>query len=329
MQPPSNSLIGIHVLNKLCDTSLMNQRKSQNEVLDDLVAQGTISEQQACDIADAPQWSFSIRELVTYLASLIIAVGVIRILAIAFQDASENVIVISLYIVAALTGFASWKLSTSKGIRKRFGEVLELGSLGSALGATGVLLSHTDLRGESIALILMTVSAAWGIFRCRDAQFAGTAAMCVGVNGIAISLGALIDSNRAWAAGGLMLLSGSFLIYVGTTKIGVPYFSRAVGALFVVIGSITLGADVANGRVIPIVAGIALFAVGATLLMPELLIAGAFCIVTGIVMTVNRWIHNDMAQGLVIIATGVLMLIVLSAQMKRISSQQAPGAQAA
>jgi hypothetical protein len=153
--------------------------------------------------------------------------------------------------------------------------------------------------------------------------------MCVGVNGIAISLGALIDSNRAWAAGGLMLISGSFLIYMGTTKIGVPYFSRAVGALFVVIGSITLGTDVANGRVIPIVAGIALFTVGTTLLMPELLIAGAFCIVTGIVMTVTRWINNDMAQGLVIIGTGVVMLIVLSAQMKRISNRQAPGIPAA
>lgn len=307
----------------------MEQRKSQNEVLDDLVAQGTITELQASEIADAPQWSFSVRELVTYLAALIIAVGVIRILAIAFEDASENVIVISLYVVSALTGIASWRLSASQGIRRRFGEVLELGSLGSALGATGVLLSHTELRGETIALILMTISAAWGIFRCRDAQFAGTAAMCVGVNGIAISLGAVIDSDRAWAAGGLMLLSGSFLIYMGTTKIGVPYFARAVGALFVVIGSITLGTDVANGRVIPIVAGIALFAIGATLLMPELLIAGAFCIVTGIVMTVNRWIHNDMAQGLVIIATGVLMLIVLSAQMKRLSSRQAPDAQAA
>ncbi len=307
----------------------MEQRKSQNEVLDDLVAQGTITELQASEIADAPQWSFSVRELVTYLAALIIAVGVIRILAIAFEDASENVIVISLYVVSALTGIASWKLSASQGIRRRFGEVLELGSLGSALGATGVLLSHTELRGETIALILMTISAAWGVFRCRDAQFAGTAAMCVGVNGIAISLGALIDSDRAWAAGGLMLLSGSFLIYMGTTKIGVPYFARAVGALFVVIGSITLGTDVANGRVIPIVAGIALFAIGATLLMPELLIAGAFCIVTGIVMTVNRWIHNDMAQGLVIIATGILMLIVLSAQMKRLSSRQAPDAQAA
>ena len=324
-----NLLIGIHVLNKLCETLHMEQRKSQNEVLDDLVAQGTITELQASEIADAPQWSFSVRELVTYLAALIIAVGVIRILAIAFEDASENVIVISLYVVSALTGIASWKLSDSQGIRRRFGEVLELGSLGSALGATGVLLSHTELRGETIALILMTISAAWGVFRCRDAQFAGTAAMCVGVNGIAISLGALIDSDRAWAAGGLMLLSGSFLIYMGTTKIGVPYFARAVGALFVVIGSITLGTDVANGRVIPIVAGIALFAIGATLLMPELLIAGAFCIVTGIVMTVNRWIHNDMAQGLVIIATGILMLIVLSAQMKRLSSRQAPDAQAA
>jgi len=324
-----NLWIGIHVLNKLCETLSMEQRKSQNEVLDDLVAQGTITEMQASEIADAPQWSFSVRELVTYLAALIIAVGVIRILAIAFEDASENVIVISLYIVSALAGIASWKLSSSKGIRRRFGEVLELGSLGSALGATGVLLSHTELRGETIALILMTINAAWGIFRCRDAQFAGTAAMCVGVNGIAISLGALVDADRAWAAGGLMLLSGSFLIYMGTTKIGVPYFARAVGALFVVIGSITLGTDVANGRVIPIVAGIALFAIGATLLRPELLIAGAFCIVTGIVMTVNRWIHNDMAQGLVIIATGVLMLIVLSAQMKRLSSRQAPDAQAA
>jgi hypothetical protein len=329
MQQHLNLSIGIHVLNKVCETLHMEQRKSQNEVLDDLVAQGTITEQQASEIADAPQWSFSVRELVTYLAALIIAVGVIRILAIAFQDASENVIVISLYVVSALTGITSWKLSSSKGIRKRFGEVFELGSLGSALGATGVLLSHTELRGEAIGLILMGVSAAWGIFRCRDAQFAGTAAMCVGVNGVAISLGALIDSNRAWAAGGLMVLSGSFLIYMGTSKIGVPYFARAVGALFVVIGSMTLGTDVANGRVIPILAGIALFAVGAMLLMPELLIAGAFCIVIGIVMTVTRWINNDMAQGLVIIGTGVVMLIVLSAQMKRISNRLAPGIPAA
>ncbi|MEY3655831.1 MAG: hypothetical protein RL114_189, partial [Actinomycetota bacterium] len=84
-----------------------------------------------------------------------------------------------------------------------------------------------------------------------------------------------------------------------------------------------------NGRVIPIITGIALFAFGTKLLAPELLIAGAFCIVTGIVMTVTRWVNNDMAQGLVIIGTGVVMLIVLSAQMKRISNRQALGVPAA
>lgn len=324
-----NLSIGIPVLNKVCETLRMEQRKSQNEVLDELVGRGTITEQQACEIADAPQWSFSVRELITYLASLIIAVGVIRILAIAFQDASEGIIVAALYMVSACTGIAAWKLSTSKGIRKRFSEVLEMGSLGSALGATGVLLSHTELRSESIGLILMGICAAWGFYRCRATQFAGTVAMCVGANGVAISSGALINADRQWPLGLLMITSGAFLIYTGTTKIGVSYFSRAVGSMFVVIGSITLGADIANGRVIPIVTGIAIFTVGATLLAPEMLVAGAICIIVGVVMTVTRWIHNDMAQGLVIIATGVLMLAVLSVQMKRISSQQSPGAQAA
>ena len=324
-----NLLIGIHVLHKLCETSHMEQRKSQNEVLDELVAQGTITEEQACEIADAPQWSFSVRELITYLASLIISVGVIRILAIAFQDASEGIIVAALYAVSVGAGLAAWKLSPGTEMQKRFAEVLELGSLGSAVGASAVLLSNTDLEGEAIALILTSVGFAWGMYRCRTTQFAGTVALCFGANGIAISLGALVNTNRAWPPGLLMVVSGSFLAYMGTTKIGAQYISRVVGSLFVVIGSIVLGADIANGRVIPIITGIALFTVGTTLLAPEMLVAGALCIVIGVVMTVTRLINNDMAQGLVIIATGVAMLMVLSAQMKRISKQQEPGAQAA
>ena len=323
------SWIGIHVLINLCETSRMEQRKSQNEVLDELVAQGTITEQQACEIADAPLWSFSVRELVTYLAAIIIAVGVIRILAIAFEDASEGIIVASLYAVSLAAAFASWKLSSRSELQKRFAEVLELGSLGSALGATGVVLSHTDLRGESIGLILTSVGFLWGLYRCRETQFAGTVAMCFGANGVAITLGALVNQNRAWAAGLLMVASGSLLAYMGTTKIGARYLSRAVGSLFVVIGSITLGADVANGRVIPIITGIAIFTAGTTLLAPEMLVAGALCIVIGVVMTVTRWVSNDMAQGLVIIATGIVMLMALSVQMKKISNRQAPGTRVA
>jgi hypothetical protein len=307
----------------------MNQRKSRDEVLDDFVAQGVISEEQAFAISEAPQWSFSARELLTYLAALIIAVGVIRILAIAFQDASEGIIVTALYIVAVGAGFASWKLSSGSELRDRVAEVLELAALGCTAGATAVLLSHTELRGEFIGLMLTSAGLLWGLYRCRASRFAGTVALCVGANGVALSLGAVINSNRGWPAGVLMVVSGLSLAYAGTQKIGAQYFARAVGSLFVVIGSITLSSDVANGRWIPIVTGVALFAAGTKFLTPEMLIAGAFCIVTGIVMSVNRWVNNDMAQGLVIIGAGVVMLLVLTAQMKRISNRQEPGVQAA
>lgn len=126
-----------------------------------------------------------------------------------------------------------------------------------------------------------------------------------------------------------MVASGLSLAWVGTQRIGAPYVARSVGSLFVVIGSITLGTDTSNGRVIPIVTGIALFAIGSKFLASETLIAGAFCIVTGVVMSVTRWINSDLAQGLVIIGTGVVMLIILSVQMKRISNRRELGAPAA
>ena len=307
----------------------MDQRKSRDEVLDDFVAQGVITEQQATEISEAPQWSFSARELLTYLAAIIIAVGVIRILAIAFQDASEGIIVTALYLVAIAAGFSSWKLLSGSDIRDRVAEVLELAALGCAAGASAVLLSNTELRGEVIGLMLTSAGLLWGLYRCRTTRFAGTVALCAGANGVALSLGALIDSDRARPAGVLMVLSGLFLVFAGTQKIGAQYFARAVGSLFVVIGSITLSSDFSNGRVIPIATGIVLFAAGTKFLAPEMLIAGAFCIVIGIVMSVNQWVDNEMAQGLVIIGAGVVMLVVLTAQMKRISNQQVPGAQAA
>ena len=307
----------------------MNQRKSRDEVLDDFVAQGLITEQQATEISEAPQWSFTARELMTYLAALIIAVGVIRILGIAFQDASEGIIVTALYLVAIAAGFTSWKLSSGSDIRDRVAEVLELAAIGCSVGASAVLLSNTELRGEVIGLMLTSATLLWGLYRCRTTRFAGTVALCAGANGVALSLGALIDFDQARPAGVLMVLSGLFLVFAGTQKIGAQYFARAVGSLFVVIGSITLSTNFSTGRVIPIVTGIILFTAGTKFLASELLVAGAFCIVIGIVMSVNRWIENDTAQGLVIIGAGVAMLLVLTAQMKRISNRQAPGAQAA
>jgi hypothetical protein len=78
----------------------MVQNKTRREMLEDLVTQGVLTKSAANDIEHAPKWSFSIRELVSYLASVIIAVGVIRILALAFQDASEGVISAALYVLS-------------------------------------------------------------------------------------------------------------------------------------------------------------------------------------------------------------------------------------
>lgn len=305
--------------------------RTQRELLDDLVRQGALTSSQADDISDAPRWSFSIRELVTYLASLIIAAGVIRLLALAFKDASEGAIAAALYVVAALAGVASWKLSSGSEIRQRFAEVLELAALGAALGATGIVLNQTDMssRGEWIGVILTGVAAVWGAIRCTQNRFAGTVSFSVGTVGFSIALGALINSDSQILGGALILAGGSVVIAFAMLNIGSQQLARAIGSLFVIIGSLNVGSAEDWLRPTPIATGAVLFALGAMLLAPEMLVAGAFCVVAGVVMTTVEWIDNEMAQGLVIIATGLLVLGVLTIQMKRAVNRPMPGARVA
>ena len=58
-------MIGIQIILDSCHTFDMEQERTQRNLLDDMVARGVISAEQADDIANAPRWSFSIRELVT------------------------------------------------------------------------------------------------------------------------------------------------------------------------------------------------------------------------------------------------------------------------
>ena len=303
--------------------------RTQRELLDDLVRKGAMTASQADDIEGAPRWSFSIRELVTYLASLIIAAGVIRLLALAFRDASVGVIATALYVVAVLAGIASWKLSGGSEIRQRFAEVLELGALGAAAGATGIVLDQADMNGEWIGVILTGASAVWGAIRCMKSRFAGTVALSVGTVGFSIALGALIDSDSQILGGVLILAGGAIVIAVSMLNIGAQQLASAIGSLFVIIGSMNVGSAEEWLRPAPIVTGAILFALGAMLLAPEMLVAGAFCVVAGIVMTTVEWINNEMAQGLVIIATGLVVLGALTIQMKRAVNRPTPGAQVA
>lgn len=303
--------------------------RTQRELLDDLVRQGALTSTQADDISDAPRWSFSIRELVTYLASLIIAAGVIRLLALAFEDASVGVIATALYVVAVLAALASWKLSSGSEIRQRFAEVLELGALGAAAGATGIVLDQADMKGEWIAVILTGAGAAWGALRCMQSRFAGTVSFSVGTVGFSIALGALINSDSQILGGALILAGGAIVIAMSMLDIGARQLASAIGSLFMIIGSMNVGSAEDWLRPTPIVTGAILFALGTMLLAPEMLVAGAFCVVAGIVMTTVEWIDNEMAQGLVIIATGLVVLGALTIQMKRAVNRPVPGARVA
>lgn len=307
----------------------MKQEQTQRQLLDDLVARGVLSEDHADDIAYAPRWSFSLRELVTYLASLIIAAGVIRLLALAFRDASEGVIATGLYVASVVFGFLSWKLSSGSEVRQRFAEVLELSALGAAAGATGIVLNQTDIKGEWIGVILTGASAVWGAIRCMRSNFAGTVAFSIGTVGVSMALTGLINSDSQITGGILLLAAGVIVAALGTLEIGAPLVARAVGSLFVIIGSMNVATAEEWLRPLPVVTGIVLFSLGAMLLTPEMLVAGAFCVVAGIVMTTVEWVTNEMAQGLIIIATGLLVLGVLTVQMKRAVNQSTPDAQVA
>ena len=67
--------------------------------------------------------------------------------------------------------------------------------------------------------------------------------------------------------------------------------------------------------------GAVLFGVGIQRLAPEILLAGAFCVLAGLLSIVFETIDNDIAQGLAIVASGLVVLAVLGAQMKRVVSR--------
>ena len=304
----------------------MEQMKTHQELLDELVHAHVITQDKADELAYAPRVSVTVRELVTYLAGLIIAVGVIRIISVAFEDASQMAICVALYAVAALGGFASWKLSTKSTLLQRFAGVLEIGSVGAALGATGLAFDQGDMRSEWIAIILASIAVVWGAFRIQQTAFAGTVVLTAGIPAFAISLAQLINNDNVLLGGSLTLLAGIVLVALGVQEVHAPFIPRAVGSIFVLTGSMMLANEINGGEPLPIITGALMFAAGALLLTPEMLMVGAICVVAGIVMSVSEWVHNDMAQGFVIVGAGLAVLLVLSTQMRRVINQPKLGA---
>lgn len=307
----------------------MAQSPTQRQILEELVESGRLTDEESRRISSAPVWQFSVRELVGYLAGLIIAAGVVQIIAVVFEDASKYAVVVALYTVTVVAGLVSWQLSSRGTWQRRLAEVLEGAALGTALGATGIVLDDAGMRGQWIGFTLAAAAATWGVVRMMATRFVGTVAFSGGLPALAIVTAVIIDEDSATLGGLFMLIAAAVLIGAGLRDIGAPFVARAVGSLYVIIGSMTLGTDLGGaGLFIPLVCGVALFAAGTMLLTPEMLLAGAFCTVAGVVMTTNEWIENDLARGLVVVATGLVVLTAVGAQLRRQVSRPAPGAPA-
>jgi hypothetical protein len=300
----------------------MKQRKSLTHTLNDLVEAGVLSSAQSEDIAHAPRWSYTPRELLSYLAALIITVGVIRTVAAALVDVSETAIATLLYLLAFVTGAVSVRLRGKSDIQSRVSEILEIATTLSAAIATGIVCNVADLEMKWSVAVIALVAIGWGLFRSNKSEIVGAILISAGVPTFVVSFAAGLDENNGRLLGLLMVVGGSLLIFQGTRVMGFAFAPRAAGSLYVLIGAMTLGSDFGGvGRAIPLVIGAVLFGVGIQRLAPEMLLAGAFCVLAGLLSIVFETIDNDIAQGLAIVASGLVVLVVLGAQMKRTVSR--------
>ncbi len=300
----------------------MEQRKSQDEVLKQFVVDGYLTSEQADEVATAPILNFSARELVSYLAAILITIGVGFMVAGLVVNVPKAGIAVLLYVIAAALAYFSRKFSSATNEKQRAGEVLEIASVLAIAVASGILLDMTSMRSEWYACMLAVAAGTWGTVRASRSQFSGAVVASVSVPIVIMSSSSLMnlngDDNRL-VVGLMLLVGGAGLIYMGMRKIGFAFLPRASGSLLIVISSITLANvfSMGFGGLIPIGIGAALFALGSRERAPEELVAGAFAIIVGLIMTVVYWIPGNILQGLAIIGCGVVLLLVLRKQLAR------------
>ena len=300
----------------------MEQRKSQDEVLKQFVSDGHLTSEQADEIAKAPILAVTARELVSYLAAILITIGVGFMVAGLVVNVPQAGIAVLLYVVAAALAFFSHKFSSATSEKQRVGEVLEIASVLAVAVASGILLDTTSMRSELYACILSIGAGIWGTLRASRSQFSGAVMTSVSVPIAIMSSSSMMDLNgddNRLVVGLMLLVGGAGLLYIGMRKIGFALLPRASGSLLIVIGSITLANvfSMGFGGLIPIGIGTALFALGSRERSPENLLTGALGIIVGVIMTIVYWIPGNLLQGLAIIGCGVVMLLVLRKQLAR------------
>lgn len=294
------------------------RRETQRQYLERLVQTGRLDRETADAIRTAPLWSLTIRELVSYLAGVIILSGVIRVIAEVFRGASKGAIATVLLLLGAGLAAGAVRMPKRSDVLERLAEVVEAGSIVSLAGSTAIYLSMTDLKAESIVVIIGAPLIAWGWWRSTGARFVGSAALCVGIPMFALGSAQLIRQDSPIFMACTMLTAGAVLWVIGQRDVGAAFLQRVDGCYFVLMGSfILMGETSGAGKIIPVVTGAVLFVLGSTTMQMESLGAGAIAVTVGTTVAMGEWLPSEFTRGLTTIAVGVAMLLAVGAQIRR------------
>jgi hypothetical protein len=121
-------------------------------------------------------------------------------------------------------------------------------------------------------------------------------------------------------------VAGLILVALGLLQVPLAALLRVFGLILVAQAAIFI-AGYHNGGfavILPIGLGAIAYAYGAVKFQVEMLLVGAIMIIAGVVMFSVMNIDNDIAQGLVISATGLVVLAVTYVLATRRKRQQLP-----
>ena len=286
------------------------RRSSLPEVLEELVSENRLAPEDSKRILKAPRFSFDVRELLYYLAALIMTVGVVRLVVVIFSDASTTAVIAALYLAALVFAALAWRLQRVQGWVARLGEVTELLAVLSCAIATGVLLrEQLEFSGEVAAIISAAASAVWGVIRLRTSQFSATAVLIPSLLVTGGSAAALLDWEGPPGALPVMV-AASVLVFIGSLDLQWPLAFRVVGAYTLLITAPQWVGERGSvgGLAVTLSIGVALFVLGSLNMWIELLVAGGLTITIGISVFVFKNVDNEVLQGILVVTIGLLIV---------------------
>lgn len=292
--------------------------QTQRDVIDHMVSSRRISRTEADEILNAPRFKFLWRELLSYIAVLVIGVGVVRVVVALFEEASETIIAFSLLAASVITGVIAFQLWRHAGWRRRAGEFCEILSIGTLVAGGAMLLSNAEIDGAIITVSGGSLGVIWSLIRVRFTEFSST--LIVIPSTLAVCGGISAWADLDFGVGAVpFLIGGSLLIGLGQGDFGGAFLIRTAGVVTVFF-SVPQWIDEFNGLdgLVPALAiGALLLWTGMQWNRIEQIIGGSAVTVISIVVYFVNNIDNDLLQGAAIVAVGVSGLVLTTLVVRR------------